>query len=255
MLSSHRHRRADERDLTRLADGTLEPERREHVKRLIASSGELQAGLRDQRRALAAIHAARGERAPLPLRIRTREIDAGARRRPRTPGLVLAGAVAALVWAMSALGGGQAGPTVADAATVAALPPTMTAPEPRDDGVSLPRLRAAGLPFPYWEDRFGWRATGVRTDRVDSRTLTTVFYSRAGRQIAYTIVGGSPLPAGAVTRTLERNHLALRSFTSGESRVLTWLRRGHTCVLSGVGVPLGAMLKLATWRGHGELPY
>jgi hypothetical protein len=255
MLSTQHQRRAIERDLTRLADGTLEPDRRERVERLVASSGELQARLGDQRRALDAIRTARGERAPLGLRIRTRAIGADARRRPRVLGLALAGAVAALVWGLSALGGGQTGPTVADAATVAALPPTMTAPGPRDDEAALPRLRAAELPFPYWEDRFGWRATGVRTDRVDSRTLTTVFYSRAGRQIAYSIVAGPPLAAGAVARTLDRNHVALRSFVSGERQVVTWLRQGHTCVLSGVGVPLGALTALAAWRAHGELPY
>jgi len=28
---------------------------------------------------------------------------------------------------------------------------------------------------------------------------------------------------------------------------LTWQRAGHTCVISGVGVPLGTLLRLAQW--------
>jgi hypothetical protein len=39
------------------------------------------------------------------------------------------------------------------------------------------------------------------------------------------------------------------------TQVLTWLRRGHTCVLSGRGVRLDALLKLAVWRGRGRIPY
>jgi hypothetical protein len=39
-----------------------------------------------------------------------------------------------------------------------------------------------GVTFPYWEDRFAWRSTGARTDRLDGRTVTTVFYAnRDGR--------------------------------------------------------------------------
>lgn len=273
-MGTHLHDRAIERDLTRLADGTLRPTRRQRVERRIASSAELQAGLRDQRRAVAAIRAARGERAPLSVRIRARAIaddpgiepTADGRRgfrsfpvnlrwRPRMTGLALAGALAAIVWTLSGLGGGQAGPTVAAAATVAVRPSMMLAPTSDEDDASLPSLSVAGVPFPDWEDRFGWRATGVRTDRVDGRTLTTVFYRQNDRQIAYSIVAGGPLPAGAGTRTTDRDNLDLRSFSSGAREVVTWLREGHTCVLSGVGVPLSQLLELATWRAHGELPY
>jgi hypothetical protein len=33
------------------------------------------------------------------------------------------------------------------------------------------------------------------------------------------------------------------------------LRRGHTCVLSGVGVPGRVLVRLAAWRGNGTIPY
>ena len=71
------------------------------------------------------------------------------------------------------------------------------------------------------------------------------------------IVAGAPLATGASAgaRTTERDHLYLQSFSSGPRQVVTWLRKGHTCVLSGVGVSRGQLLQLATWRAHGELPY
>jgi hypothetical protein len=254
MFLTHRHRRATERDLARLADGTLSPGRRARVERVVAASSELQSRLRDERRVVAAVRAARGERAPLSLRLSTRAIVARSRRRPRVLVLATAAVLAALVVTISVVGGGQAGPTVAEAATVAVRPATASAPAPRDDDAALP-LWAADVPFPYWQDRFGWRATGVRSDRVGGRTLTTVFYRRAGRQIAYSIAAGAPLPAGARTRAIDRNHLALSVMTSGPRVVVTWLRRGHTCVLSGAGVPLSELLRLASWRAHGELPY
>ena len=40
--------------------------------------------------------------------------------------------------------------------------------------------RVAGLPFPYWEDHFNWRAAGARDDRIAGRFMTTVLYRRAG---------------------------------------------------------------------------
>ena len=144
---------------------------------------------------------------------------------------------------------------MAQAATIAVRPATAAVSEPADDAATLPHVRAAGLPFPYWEDAFGWHATGVRTDNVDGRELTTVFYRRHARRIAYTIVSGTLLPAVAGARTITRSGIVVHVISDGGRRVVTWLRRGHTCVLSGTGVPLDAMLKLAVWRGHGELPY
>jgi hypothetical protein len=268
MRHRDRHCRAPERDLACLADGTIEPRRREQVERSVAASGELQARLRDQLTAVAAVRTLASERAPATLRMRRRLLEraagprASGRRvswlgRKRSPalGLGMAGALAAAVSVLVVLGGSQPGPTVADAATLAVRPATAAVAEPPDDGTRLPDVRAAGLPFPYWEDRFGWVATGVRHDDVDGRVLTTVFYDRGGRDIAYTIVPGTSLRAGHGVRTLRHGALELSTFTTGHRLVVMWLRRGHTCVLSGAGVPLGALVKLAAWRGHGTLPY
>jgi len=255
MSFRRRHRRAIERDLARLADGTLKPGRRERVERTVADSFELQARLRDQRRAVAAMRALATDRAPLPLRLRRHTLPP--RSQTRSAGFVLgfAGVLAALVLVLGSVGGTQGALTVAEAATIAVRPATTVVAEPRDDAATLPRVTAAGLPFPYWEDRFGWVATGIRTDEVGGRRLTTVFYRRDGREIAYTIVPGSSLPPAAGARTTERGGVTVHSFGDGGRRVLTWERRGHTCVLSGAGVPVGALLKLAAWRGHGAIPY
>jgi hypothetical protein len=251
-----RHPRATERDLARLADGTLDSARREAVERSVAGSGELQSRLRDQRRAIDAVRAHTRERAPLALRLRRRAV-APTRRRGRSPLFVLglSGALGALVWAVAAIGAGQAAPTVADAATLAARPATGTVLEPPDDHVTLPHLRAAGLPFPYWEDHFGWKATGVRDDNVAGRSLTTVFYRSGGRRIAYTIVPGSRLPAVAGAKTITRSGIVVHVSTDDRRLIVTWLRRGHTCVLSGVDVPLSTLTALAVWRSHGAVPY
>jgi hypothetical protein len=242
--------------VARLADGTLPPERRELVERLVAGSPELQVRLREQRSALGATRwVAQRDRAPLALRVRHRALSERRPSRAHALGLGLAGAVGALALTLAAIGGSQAGLTVAQAATIAARPALLGVAEPRDGAVALPRLHAAGLPFPYWEDRFGWRATGVRRDRIDGRPLMTVFYRRRGERVAYTIVAGKPLPAGAPTQTLVRGGTVLGILSTPQRRVVTWLRRGHTCVLSSAGVPVDALAALAAWRGSGRLPY
>ncbi|HSC03153.1 MAG TPA: hypothetical protein VLC49_07530 [Solirubrobacteraceae bacterium] len=248
-----------ERDLARLADGTLQGRRRGRLEQLVARSPELRARLCAQRRAIAATRSlAELERAPLALHTQYRALISGRRRR-RAPaaGLGLAAAAGALAWTIAALGGGQAALTVAQAATIAFRPATTAVAEPAsDDHVALPGVQAAGMPFPYWEDRFGWHAAGARTDRLDGRELTTVFYRRGAERIAYTIVSGDSLPPAQATRTTVRAGTVLAESWSRGRPVVTWLRQGHTCVLSGDrGVPLGALAKLAGWRSHGELPF
>jgi hypothetical protein len=145
---------------------------------------------------------------------------------------------------------------VAQAATIAVRPVTTTVADPPEDQVTLPNVEAAGLPFPYWQDRFGWHATGARTDRADGRLLTTVFYRRGGEQIAYTIVAGDALPPALAAHTTERGGTVLASSTTHGRPVVTWLRRGHTCVLSGdPDVATSALTQLAGWRSHGRIPY
>jgi hypothetical protein len=257
-MLTRRRRRAIERDLARLADGTLQPGRRERVERTVAGSYELQTRLGDQRRAVSAMRGLATDgagAAPLALRLRRRALADRPQTRSAAFGLGLAAALGALAFMLGSLGGSQGVVTVAEAATIAVRPATAVIPEPRDDAATLPLVSAAGLPFPYWEDRFGWVATGARSDDVAGRHLTTVFYRSHGREIAYTIVTGAPLRVVAGARTTERSGVVVHSFLSGGRLVVTWERRGHTCVLSGTGVSVDALSKLAAWRGHGAIPY
>lgn len=249
-----------ERDLTCLADGTLDSSRAERLGRLLVGWPELQVHLREQRRAVAAVReAGRIERAPVSVRVRHQALarHQSVARRSRRPGLTLplgvvgAGAVLGM---LAALSGGQATLTVAQAATIAVRPATAAVGEPRDHAAPLPGVRAAGLTFPYWEDRFGWHATGTRVDRLDGRVLTTVFYRRGASDIAYTIVTGPVLAQGARASTTNRGGTALTTSRSAGRTVVTWVRRGHTCVLSGRGVPQGALQSLAAWH-HGDKSY
>src|SRR4051794_8012302 len=233
------HDRPSERELAALADGSLAPAHRAYVERAVAESPELLAQLRDQRLALDALRAASEVRAPAALRARV-----GAAR-PRAPrrGLSIAAATGAAAVAgvlLAASGGG--GPTVADAAALGARPAMAAAPDQRHGPATLERPAAAGLRFPYWGDRFGWRATGVRYDRLDGRPATTVFYRRHTEVVAYTIVGGAALPE------------ASGSVFHGR-RTVTWLRRGHSCVLSSTRTARTTLLRLAAWRGGGEIAF
>jgi hypothetical protein len=134
--------------------------------------------------------------------------------------------------------------------------PVAAVPDGDDDAAALPGPRAAGLRFPYWEDHFGWKAIGVRRDRFEGRATTTVFYRRHHRTVAYTIVSGAPLHVGAASRRTTRSRTTLHTFTADGRRVVTWLRHGHTCVLSTTGAGAdAAMHRLAAWRGGGALAY
>src|SRR5690348_2080417 len=109
-----------ERDLARLADGTLQGPRRDRLEKLLARSPELQARLGAQRRAVAATRSlAEFERAPLALHTQCRALVSRRRRRVPAAGLGLAAAAGALAWTIAALSGGQAALTVAKAATIA----------------------------------------------------------------------------------------------------------------------------------------
>jgi hypothetical protein len=254
MLRRDRHR-PSERELAALADGSLAGRSRARVEALVAGSPKLQAVVREQRDALDAIHRAA---IPAPAGLRTRvarghPVAAARRDRRLVPGLASAGVLAAVVAVVLATIGSSA-PTVAQAASLAARPATAAAPS-GNRGALLPRVRAAGLPFPYWEDRFGWRASGVRSDSLSSRLTTTVFYRYAGRLIGYTVVSGHALAAPVNAQVTVRDGTRIELFRMGSRTAVTWLRRGHTCVLSGAGVPGTTLVRLAAWRGDGTIPY
>ena len=176
MHRSKRHLRpaSVERDLARLADGTLDPSERERVEGLVAGSADLQARLREQRYAVAATRSVlQHERAPLTLHLRRPTL--AARHRPRGPRFAV-GAISAtgvLLWTLAVLGGSQAGLTVAQAAAIAERPghddrrasrPTTTsrfpASAPRGSRSRTGRTASPGPPRARAPT--GWAGTGRR---------------------------------------------------------------------------------------------
>jgi len=155
-----RRRRADEdgdreiTELAALADGSLEPERRDALEARVAASSELADRLAEQQRAVALTQSvAEGIGAPAALRARV-EAQRRSRRGRATPRLVLAGAattaalVAAVAVAVSLLGSGTSAETFH-----AALAPTKLAPGVTGDATLTKttsgwriELDATGLP-------------------------------------------------------------------------------------------------------------
>jgi hypothetical protein len=250
-----------ERDLAAFADGSMPAAQRARVERALSASPQLRASVAAQQRALSAMEIAARERAPSSLRARVSLVQRPARRRSAGGrGVVLASSAvvaggAAVVAVVISLGGGTVAPTVAQAATLTGLAPQAAVKEPGRDRGILPNVRAVGLTYPYWKDRFGYRAVGVRYDRLGGRRITTVFYAHRSSRVAYVIVSGSPLPIGAHAWNTERQGVKIWVTTSGTGMVVSWLRDGHTCILTGAGTQLPALLRLVAWHEGGRIPY
>jgi anti-sigma factor RsiW len=238
-------------DLSALADGSLDPARRNAVQAWVEASPERTALFERERRVVELLHEARSsERAPERLRARVAavrpEARAVSRRRAGWSG-ALAGAVAALALALVlTLPGGA--PSLAQATLVAARGPAQPAPapDPRAPRAQLGR-DVEDVYFPNWSST-GWRAVGQRMDTVGGRKMVTVYYQWRGAQVAYTIVSMPALaqPAAPVSYL---HGLALRTLTVSNRLVVTWRRADHTCILSSVqGVSASDLRALAAWR-------
>jgi hypothetical protein len=168
-------------------------------------------------------------------------------------GPALAAAVIALVLVVSLSGGGGgSGLTLQAAVGLTLRPPTMAAPDENPhDGTQL-MVAVDGVPFPYWEDSFGFRATGARVDRVAGRKVTTVFYADGHNNwLGYAIVGGTPAPSMTGGVVIHRDGTAYRLLSTHGARVVTWLRDGRLCVVAGHGVSSRTLLELASWHAVG----
>ena len=197
----------------------------------------------------ALIEAKTGPRAAAPSRAAAMLVRAlGTGPRVAVTGAALAALAVALVLSLAG-GGTAAGPSLRQAAALTLLP--ATAPAPVQSQAHRSRLVAAvdGVAFPYWEDRLGWNSTGARADRVGGRNVRTVFYADpAGRQVGYAIVAGLPAPRVSGGRISVRDGIAYRLLRENGTYVVTWLRAGHMCVVSGRGVNAITMLRLASWH-------
>jgi hypothetical protein len=171
----------------------------------------------------------------------------------RRIGAVAALAAVAVAVLVIALGSGGGGALTVQRATALTLG-SPKAPAPRESSPSSGQLVAAvqGVHFPYWEERFGWRSTGQRTDEVAGHAVMTVFYANGGGQrIGYAIVAGTPprLSGGSVKWRAGEPY---RLFAEQGAQTVAWLRRGRLCVLSGRGVDPATLIRLASWGKPGS---
>jgi hypothetical protein len=109
-------------------------------------------------------------------------------------------------------------------------------------------VTAAGIQFPDWGRSFGYGAIGLRHDHLGDRLATTVFYARGDERLAYTIMSGSPVPAGASLHQSVWNGVRIGSFLTDGRVVVTWVQNGHTCVLSGTNTPAELLAQLASYK-------
>jgi hypothetical protein len=163
-------------------------------------------------------------------------------------------AVAAVAIAVGLSGGGNHGLGLREASALTLS--SATAPAPTESVSNRGQLSASvdGVSFPYWGDRFGWRATGARHDRIGGRTVTTVFYQDGrGRRLGYAIVAGAPAPRLSGGVLSWRGGVPYRLTTEHGVQVITWLRDGHLCVIAGQGVESATLLRLASWGAPGSV--
>ncbi len=258
-------------ELAALADGTLPAARREQLLAQVADSSELAAELEHQRRAVEILRSLESVEAPSLLRRSVETSSAGGEepgstgpRSTRTPrrrrtvplrlqaGAAVALAAVAVVAVVLALTGGSssptAAPTVLEASSTALGPSTRPAPAKSPHNPNLLAASAAGIAFPYWGDRFGWQATGARTNTLAGRTVTTVFYTHRGAgRVWYSIVSGAALPVPAASATVERHGVSFHVVRANPT-VVTWREAGHTCILTARAVSAGTLVRLAAWE-------
>jgi anti-sigma factor RsiW len=247
-------------ELSALADGTLPADRRAAIERRVAASPRLQELLDRQRRALTATSALANE--PVPDSLRARVAEHGASSRPRFspsrglgPALAAGGAVAALAAVLLlVIGQGAAGPSVADAARLATLPPSEPAPARAPGSRTKLAIGVGGVAFPDLQGPYGWRAGGARRGQVGGRDATAVYYARGSERIGYVIVGGSSLPQPEGAHRSLHGGVEYRLLRIDGRPAVTWRRGGRTCVLTG-RVSAGELLTLAAWNGNGTLVY
>ena len=161
---------------------------------------------------------------------------------------VAALAALALFLVLSLTGTGGSGLSLREASALTLDPATLPAPSESTSRQAQLDASVDGVSFPYWTKRFGWRANGAREDRLAGRTVRTVFYlDSKGQRIGYAIVAGTPAPAVSTGPAHWQKGTAYRLTSEHGAKVVTWLRDGHLCVVSGRGVSASTLLALASW--------
>ncbi|HWJ51490.1 MAG TPA: hypothetical protein VNR42_10740 [Solirubrobacteraceae bacterium] len=162
-------------------------------------------------------------------------------------------AAAAVILVLILAGGGSSKLSVREVSARTLLAATTAAPResPRERGALTENVD--GVAFPYWKGRFGWRASGTRSDTIDGRTVRTVFYSdTSGQRIGYAIVSGTPAPAAHGGVVVWRHGKPYRLLSEHGVTSVVWMRSGRLCVVTGRGVSSSMLLALASWRERGS---
>jgi len=242
-----------EAELAALADGSISAQRRERLLALVRQSPELSNDLAQQQRAVAMTRAV-DVRAPAELHARIAALSTSApAARALRPRLLAGGALACVAVLVVALlivssPGTNRQLSLARVSALTLAPATMAAPAESATHSTQLAVSAQSVPFPYWGERFGWRATGARVDHIAQHTVTTVFYENPSDQrIGYAILngtgesprGGTVVSRGGVWFTLLRSN--------GIASVI-WRRAGDQCVISGHRVSDATLLRLASWN-------
>jgi hypothetical protein len=167
-------------------------------------------------------------------------------RRGRRLRLAAAGALAAALAVVVVLATGGAAPTVPDVAASALQPPTSPAPHRTRDHEHI-AAEIGGIRFPYWEESWGWRAVGARTDEVQGRRALTVIYTRKGRGVHYTVVDGEPLEVPESARRVTVEGVRAAILRSSGADIVVWERQGRTCILASRMVSADRMAHFIAW--------
>ena len=249
-----------ERDLAALADGTLRGAERDALEARVAASPVLAAALDRQRAGIAALRSLEPAGAPLALRERIAAERSSPSRRVRRSRLRVFGAIAGAAAAVAlvvtlVLPSGEGGPSVVEASALSELPAQQPTVATDPANPKLLDASQSGVPFPDLLANFGWREAGSRTDELDGRDTTTVFYEKGGRRIGYTILSGDAIDPPGDAEPVTLNDVDLDSLSDGKRQIVTWLREGQTCVLAGDDVSKDELLELASWKGEGDVPF
>ena len=169
----------------------------------------------------------------------------------------VAGVLAAAIVAVVLLTGGSGAPSVFATASLATRGAVLPAPQEDPSNEAVLKTSLDGLPFPYWGDSFQWEAVGARDDKINGRAAKTVYYRNVrGMDAAYTILGGDAVDPPSGAHKVNHNGTDIWVTTHDGRRVVVWQRDGHTCVMSApLKIPEQKLLDLASWKGHGGVPF
>ena len=82
---------------------------------------------------------------------------------------------------------------------------------------------------------------------IDGRDATVVFYRKGGERLGYVIVSGAGLERPSAAQGTVIGGVRYQTLRVNGRPVVTWRRRGHTCVLIGQA-PRAELLNLASYQ-------